>query len=709
VLKTTPPTVFRGFFEASDSVILANSHIELHQLNIATDSIHITSYPSIPGVWEGIRMDSLRYIRTGGTLSVSKYQYGKIRHLIDICQADSARFSNCPILHPFRSPLNNILLGTNCGLLRYNQTIDSLEAFQQSGEFEHIETANILNSQKIGNEIWIASTSGLYVMNREEEIVEFYEPLPNLDILHFYKDGETFYLATYGQGLVRWNRKTGETKQYKLDDGLLNLHLMAVYPDTFGNLWLSSEEGLVRFNKKTENIRVYLEKDGITHNEFNRVSHYQAKDGQIFFGGLNGITAFHPKDILNLTDDRPPFVLTDYFELNNETGDFINKTSDFLIDEKIQLSPANKVISIHFALLNYKNTVQNQYAYTIEGWNENWIIQKEDFIKINQLPYGNYTLKIKAKDITGKWNPNEIIIPIEVDVPFYEKKSWQVIIVGWLCSLFFIGYRWQTSRAKKREQILEEMVNKRTTTIQIQNKKLNKLNEDLSSLNKTKNRLFAILAHDLRNPVLSFQSIVSSVNYLAKRNQPERILDLGQHIEKEANTLFHLLDNLLNWALAQRNDLSLSIISFTLKPLIKKVIQENKRLSDTTKIELLLDIPTELQIIADKKVLETILRNLISNAFRYTSEGGYIKISAEEEDMHTVLKITDNGTGINKNEIADLFKIKQRTNDLENGGARFSIGLHLCKELVELMNGRIRVESNFGKGTEFEILLPRKN
>jgi len=116
--------------------------------------------------------------------------------------------------------------------------------------------------------------------------------------------------------------------------------------------------------------------------------------------------------------------LTDYFELNNETGDFINKTSDFLIDEKIQLSPANKVISIHFALLNYKNTVQNQYAYTIEGWNENWIIQKEDFIKINQLPYGNYTLKIKAKDITGKWNPNEIIIPIEVDVPFYEKNQY---------------------------------------------------------------------------------------------------------------------------------------------------------------------------------------------------------------------------------------------------------------------------------------------
>ena len=109
---------------------------------------------------------------------------------------------------------------------------------------------------------------------------------PILNVKHFYREGDTFWLATVGKGLIQWNIKTKEIQVFGINQGILNENIMAVYPDSMNNLWLSSEEGLIKFKKDTRSVQIFLESNGITNNEFNSTSHCQGKDGKIYFGGL---------------------------------------------------------------------------------------------------------------------------------------------------------------------------------------------------------------------------------------------------------------------------------------------------------------------------------------------------------------------------------------------------------------------------------------
>lgn len=702
-----PKLTTRGISQTEDGRILVNTSKGFHQYdkehqlinnfkNKFADHNHYEWKPNEVLITEG-----------RGQLFQLDLESGKEKHYYSI-QKDFQQYNNQVGICIFESSRNNMYMGFSDGLMTFNSTLDSLRLYQKVNEFEEIKQANINFIKEFEEGIWLATDNGLYLLSETEGVKEHFEPLPDLNIWHFYREGDVFWLATYGQGLVKWNNKTNEVQQFKKKDGLLSLYLLAVYPDEENNLWLSTEHGIARLNKMTERVNVYLIKDGITNNEFNRSSHHQAKDGKIYFGGLDGVTTFYPKDLNDAEVDSVKFAITKYATLNPLNGEYEDKITEYYADRKIVLPPSINSFKISFNLLDYESVQQKQFSYKIDGRQENWVVQNENFIKINQFPPGNYVLRIKAKGNDGIWTRDELVVPIEIEGYFYQKLGWQIFGIALLISLALLVYQWRIRQIKNREKTLEVMVKNRTNTIRQQNEKLNHLNEDLSLLNQTKDRLFAILAHDLRNPVLSFQSIVSSINYLAKRNQPERILDLGHHIEKEANQLYHLLDNLLNWALSQRGDLELSITFINLHELAKKLIEDNKNIASSTNISLLSEVSAGEQVLADSKILETILRNLISNAFRYTDNGGWIKISIAEEKDFTVIKVADNGAGINKNEIADLFNVKRRTDAPGEGGARFSIGLHLCKELIELMKGKIRVESMHGKGTEFEILLPKQ-
>lgn len=696
-LKTENQTSIRGIISLNNDNLLVNSYKGLYEI-MPTKQVNLVS--SRMGGGRGLQQITAGDILIGqyGSRVIHFQLEEKQFRYLEVSEASVQEHRSTSCFVPFEDKHQNIWIGTTHGLLTFDANRDSLKVFEKYNEFSQLEKESVNYFQEEADGVWLGTSNGLYVLDTEQGIVAAYQPLPDMRIFHFYRNKETFWLATYGQGLVKWNKKTGEAQRFGIKDGFLNESLMAVYPDTMGQLWMGTEEGLVRFDTTTKAVRIYLESDGITHREFNRSSHLQTADGRIYMGGLNGITAFHPTDIKESETIHYPFHVTDYYELDVEEGGFVERTSQLLDKKSIVLNSNIQSVRVHFALMNFKNVNKNRYACKIKGFDKDWTLQKEDFIRINHLPYGDYTLQIKAIDYTGNYSKNELTFPIKVIAPFYQQTAWQLLGVGLLSLLFYIIYRQRLRMARQEQERLERIIKERTATI-------SQKNEELSTLNETKDRLFAILAHDLRNPVLAFQNLAEKINYLLERNEPGRVLTLGKFINRQARELEALLSNLLNWALYERGDIFINKEYFLLIELINDLIEKNTSLVNTIKVKVINDIPVHFQIYSDYLVLTTILRNLLSNAFRYTPPGGWIKFSVAQTARRVIIKVEDNGAGINEAQVATLFKIHVKQ-QAQKGGAKVSFGLHLCKELAEMLNGRLSVESVEGEGTSFFIDLP---
>lgn len=230
-------------------------------------------------------------------------------------------------------------------------------------------------------------------------------------------------------------------------------------------------------------------------------------------------------------------------------------------------------------------------------------------------------------------------------------------------------------------------------------------NEQLSDLNKTKDKFFGIIAHDMRSPLLGLQSVGEQISFFIKKNQPEMLGELSLEIENTTERLTNLLDNLLNWALMQNGMIPYQPESLCLHTQVEEVIELMLPLAAMKKVELHNETEEGIVVLADKKALDTILRNLISNALKFTSEGG-IKIRTLIDNKTVTIKVEDTGVGIPKDQMSKLFGLEKKSNLGTHGEKGSGLGLLLCKELVELNKGTIKVESELGKGSSFIFTLP---
>lgn len=239
-------------------------------------------------------------------------------------------------------------------------------------------------------------------------------------------------------------------------------------------------------------------------------------------------------------------------------------------------------------------------------------------------------------------------------------------------------------------------------------KMISEQKEKLEQLNTTKDRIFAIIGHDLRKPAASFRGISKKVKYLLKKQDFETLDKLGNQIEQNALSLNKLTDNLLNWALTQRNvmpynpiEVNVSDITADIKTIFETPAQEKN-------IRVVSNIDSAMMVFADPNALSTILTNLVDNAIKYTPKGGLVRIDALEENNRQIkIRVSDSGIGMEKDKINDVFLLQKNKSEKGTAGEKGTgLGLHLVKELVELNKGVINAISEIGKGTSFEVLLP---
>ena len=591
---------------------------------------------------------------------------------------------------PFKDSKGNIWMSSTLGIAQYDPDKNMLLPFEKYNEFEKLKNIESHFFIEDNDGVWICTTNGLYLLHPEKGIIAEHHPLPNLNVMHFYREGDIFWIATYGKGLIKWNKSTGETLSFGLKHGLLDEYLMAVYPDKIGNLWVTTNKGLGRFDRKKERFRIYLDSDGIAHNEFNISSHYQHDDGQLFFGGVKGVTYFHPKQLVASEEKGFKLIITGYEEIDNATLTSKDKTTTFYNSKKIEVASSVQSFILKFALLNYENIKDTRYAYKVDELDNDWIFQEENQLRFNRFPYGKYNLRLKAIDYRGN-ESEEMIVPMTINAPFYKKTGWQLLGLFFLFGLggFLIWRR--TIFIRNRNEELEKIVTKRT--------------QELQTLNSTKDRLFAILAHDLRNPVVAFEELSETINYLLGKGDHEQVMKLGNHIEIEAKQLHHLMDNLLNWALSQRDELPINMSEFSVSEFISNISKVYQHLEKRTGVKIITEATPNLKVVSDKRILEIVSRNIITNAFKYTQAEGWIKINGYQKGDYTFLEFKDNGQGMTKRELENLFNVTEKFKSKGNI-ATVSLGMHLCKELIELLGGDIFAEAEPNKGTYVTIKIP---
>ena len=373
-------------------------------------------------------------------------------------------------------------------------------------------------------ELWVGTLDGLDRFDREKEQFTNYKhdpndptSLSNSEILSIHEDRlGGLWVGTPG-GLNKFDRAEQTFTYYTEKDGLPNNLIYAILEDNNNNLWLSTNKGLSKFNPQTEEFKNYDVKDGLQSNEFNLGSCYKSRDGEMFFGGINGFNSFYPESIRK-NPYIPLVVITDFQIFNKSVpiGKDTNGCSilkESIIETKeIKLSHRDRVISFEFAALHYASPDKNEYAYKMEGFEKEWnYVGNRHFATYTNLPPGDYIFRVKGSNNDGLWNEEGISLKITVTPPFWQ--TWWFIgfvITGIVLSILMV-YRIRTHTIKEQKKRLEKRVEERTSELQEQITERKRTEEALQREKAHLDKLFesaqeAIVLTDYNGRVLRINS-----------------------------------------------------------------------------------------------------------------------------------------------------------------------------------------------------------
>ncbi|HTA28593.1 MAG TPA: histidine kinase dimerization/phosphoacceptor domain -containing protein, partial [Bacteroidia bacterium] len=528
--------------------------------------------------------------------------------------------------------------------------------------------------------IWAAAQNGVYVLNTMGTIIDYYgntkeagHELPFSAIYDIHEDSiGVFWFCTGGQGLFRWNKNKNEFRQFTFADGLPANVIYRVEKDNSGNLWISTDYGLTCLNPHNNSIINYDMSDGLSQNEFNRESSFKAANGRLFFGSINGVNAFYPRDFIeDTTYLNVPLQIISFNKFSSSKNKLLDLTTELITGRTISLNPDDKFFNLQFMLLDYKNG-KKQYAYKIDGIDKDWNNINENSIRISGLPYGEFTLHIKGRTAAGAWSRSELVIPIIVYTPYY-RKAWFIILS--FLSIIFLVYgiiRYRTQRLEIEKVRLENIVSDRTSEL--------KLSVDKQQgLLKEKDMLLKEIHHRVKNNLQVISNLLEMQNVGIDDERAKSVIKEGQNRVRSIA--------LIHQKLYQNEDIAaIDLADFT-NELFSQVMGLFRKpgLTITKEINMgkvLLDIDTAVP-------LGLILNELFTNTFKYAFTGNTGHITITFEDLsggNYSIIYKDNGKGLPP--------------DFDMNKAH-SVGLWLVVSLSKQLGGEAKYE--YENGSKFSI------
>lgn len=519
------------------------------------------------------------------------------------------------------------------------------------------------------------------------------------------KDGSV-WVGTSG-GLNRYNPETDSFTRYDTRHGLPDNEIKCILEGEPGFLWLSTNKGICRFNPDQNEVQLFDVSDGLQGNEFNIRSGLKTRQGEILFGGNNGFNIFYPSHIRS-NQYIPPLVFTDFRLFNQSVS--VNGPDSILNHhinntKKITLAHHQNVFAFEYAALNYISPQDNQYAYKLEGFEDSWNdaghARTANYTNIDP---GEYIFKVKASNNDGVWNETGRSIKIYITPPFWE--TWWAYIIEALLILGILNFilNYFISRQRMRADLRLEQL------------ELEKMYE----LDQMKTRFFTNISHEFHAPmtlILSPLEKLSSSDSLDSRSRENIGLIL-----RNAQRLHRMINQLKDIQKIETGDLSLQLSTGDIIAFLKETVNSFREYAIDHKMELTFTSSTDREIAwFDTDKLDKIIYNLLSNAFKFTRDGGRIHVSAtildpeknkkQNKDILNVrnieIAVSDTGIGIPRDKInlitRRFFRIEGKGLDVREGSG---IGLAFVNELIKLYHGKIRIDSKEGHGSVFTVNIP---
>ena len=589
----------------------------------------------------------------------------------------------------------NLWLGTLSALVRFNPEQRSFTTIEKEKDGTPVVSKQITTLFRDSHKrLWIGGEEGVSVFQQEGLDIQKASILPVSNVTKLFTN--CIYEASNGiiwvgtrEGFYCFNEKDKQIKRYNTTNGLPNNVVYGILEDSFGRLWLSTNRGISCFNPETEKFRNFTESDGLQSNQFNTASYCRTSVGQMYFGGINGITTFRPELLLD-NPYTPPVVITKLQLFNkvvrpdDETGILTKNISE---TKSITLKSWQTAFSIEFVVSNYISGQHNTFAYKLEGYDKEWYYLTDSrTVSYSTLPQGTYQFLVKAANSDGKWNPIPTALEIIV-LPIWYKTWWALLIFfATFAGFITFVFRFFWMRKSMEAQLEIERRDK----------------EHQEEINQMKMRFFINISHELRTPLTliltPLQEIINKISDRWTRNQLE-------YIQRNANRLLHLVNQLMDYRRAELGVFELKAKKGNAHQLIQDNFLFYDKLARHKKITYTLHSELEdKEVLFDANYLELIVNNLLSNAFKYTESGQSITVTLKEENGWLLLQVSDTGIGIPINKQGKIF---ERFYQIESEHVGSGIGLSLVQRLIELHHGRIELDSEENKGSTFSVYLPQ--
>ncbi len=592
-----------------------------------------------------------------------------------------------------------IWIGTSNGLARFNPK-DQTFSRVNLADNRIIAIRSIIEAED--GVLWLGTYgAGVITYNlKTQEINGNPIPVKPYIISDMLIHGDSIWLATYGEGLFLYDQKNTKSTVYTESERLSSNYVCSVTRDKTGIIWMGTSKGISRLNPKTKEVENFSSGDGIQSREFSERAAIYLPNGLMAFAGFGGLNIFNPMNVTK-NDKCPPVIFTKLLVFNELIAPSVDKhkfsplKENISLARKIELKYNQSVFTLEFMGIDYNASQKIQYAYFLEGSDKKWNqLGNQNSVTFRNLLPGEYTFKVKASSPDAVWSDTNIAsITISVGSPFWA-TAWAYSIYA---VLFFIVIYFVWLFLNIRIQAANKL--------KIERAKREKEEE----LHQEKLQFFTNISHEFRTPLTLIIGPLEKMQFDEQNDERKSNFKL---MLRNANRLLTMVNQLLDFRKAEKGQMKLKIQKSDMIASIQEILISFDDLKKQKNIQF--NFTHQENILwawYDNEFLNKSLINLLSNAFKFTPDGGSILVSTSvTKDAlghnEVAISITDNGKGIHQKDIHsifDRFYQGKEQSALQQGSG---IGLHLVKNLIELHHGTIEAESTPNVETTFRITLP---
>ncbi len=503
------------------------------------------------------------------------------------------------------------------------------------------------------------------------------------------------WFGTWGGGInLLTNYNTSTFKHFTTNDGLADNIVFGIYEDISGLLWISTYNGLSKFDPDNQTFTNYSYLDGLQSSEFSVGAHSQSKNGELFFGGINGLSYFFPEKVKQ-TSEQYPIAITRLRVYNDEINVNAGYNNHSILDkaifkkEKVIFPYSVKSFSFDISLFSYAEPERNQFKYILEGFDSEWNTSiGNTSITYSNLSPGNYSLFVKGRADNSEWNKEPLHLNIEITPPFWASFWAYMIYMVAIAGLIYV-ITWFYLKSQKQKQII------------LHNELKDEAQKDMYD---TRMRFYTNISHELRTPL---SLILGLINKIQKSSPNENTKSIGI-IKRNAEKLLTLINEILDFRKIKTQNIKVEKKNREIVSFVRSIYVNFKDMTEKMNVVFIFESKIKsLMLDFDIEKTEKIINNLLSNALKYTKTEIKVIVTIEEtkEKRFISISVSDNGNGISVEEQNHIFtRFYQGINSSKYVGS--GIGLNLSLDLARLQEGDLKVHSDISKGSVFTLLLP---